>query len=341
MLPVQADALKATVMVAETTRKRTQRDLEIALGLLAPLGLLAAATATTVWWGTRSGLAPLLQLTGQLRERSLNNLTAIDEPRTVEELRPLVHALNDLLLRLDKAQHEQRRFIEDAAHQLRTPLASLSMLLELAAQDSGEDRTARIQKARAAVQRTNHLAQQVLTLSAVQSEAGAGDETIAFELTEVIRDLAPRWALLADQRSIDITFRLEPRMVRGQRTMIGEAITNLVDNALIYSPPGALVEVSCGTHDTSGASYLEVTDNGPGIAAIYRERIFDRFYRPPGSQGSGSGLGMAIVQAVAQRNQLELQLHDVVPHGLRVRMVFAPAPGKHDPAAPGSRLTVD
>ena len=93
---------------------------------------------------------------------------------------------------------------------------------------------------------------------------------------------------------------------------------------MIYSPPGAQVEVGCGAQDDAGASYLEVADNGPGIAPAHRERVFDRFYRLPGSPGSGSGLGMSIVQAVAQRNRLELQLYDVVPHGLRVRMVLRP-----------------
>ena len=326
VVPVRTDKLRATVVVAETTRKRKQRDLELVIGLLAPLGLLAVATAITVWWGTRRGLAPVHQLADQVRERSPINLSVIDEPRSVEELRPLVHALNDLLSRLDVAQDEQRRFIADAAHQLRTPLAGLSMLLELAAEDTGADRTARIAQARLAVNRAIHLAQQLLTLSAVQGDADSGDEFSLFELIELVHELAPGWAVRAELKEIDFSFALQPCSVRGQRTMIGEAIANLVENALLYSPTGTQILVSCGPIGADAGWYLDVADTGPGIAMHYRDRIFDRFYRPPGSSGTGSGLGLAIVLAVAQRNQLQVQLHEVVPHGLRVRLQFVPVP---------------
>ena len=322
LVSVRIENQLATVMVAETTRKRRQRDIELVFGLLAPLSLLTIATAITVWWGTSRGLAPARQLADQVRERSLDNLSALDEPRAVEELRPLVHALNDLLHRLGNAQEEQQRFIADAAHQLRTPLASLSMLLELAANDPEEERKARIQQARVATQRTIHLAQQLLTLSAVQADVGAEDQITAFDLTELLHELAPGWALRAEPKAIEFSFTLAPCPVQGQRTMIGEAISNLVENALIYSPAGALVGVSCGTNPKTGTGFFEISDTGPGIAPEFRTRIFDRFFRPPGSSGTGSGLGLAIVQAVATRNHLVLRLIDVVPHGLRVRMEF-------------------
>ena len=325
LVPVRIENLLATVMVAETTRKRRQRDIELVFGLLAPLGLLAIATAMTVWWGTGRGLAPARQLAAQVRERSLDNLTPLNEPRAVEELRPLVHALNDLLHRLQISREEQQRFIADAAHQLRTPLASLSMLLELAADENNEDRNARIQQARAATQRTIHLAQQLLTLSAVQADTGADDQITSFDLTDLIHELAPGWALRAEQKAIEFSFMLAPCPVQTQRTMVGEAIGNLVENALIYSPPGASVAISCGTAESTGRRFFEVADTGPGIARAYQSRVFDRFYRPPGSPGTGSGLGLAIVQAVATRNRLNLQLFEVMPHGLRVRLEF-PAP---------------
>lgn len=326
LVPVRIENLQATVIVAETTRKRRQRDIELVFGLVAPLGLLAIATAITVWWGIGRGLAPARQLAAQVRERSIDNLSPLNEPRAVEELRPLVHSLNDLLHRLKVSQEEQQRFIADAAHQLRTPLASLSMLLELAADDQNKERNARIQQARIATQQTIHLAQQLLTLSAVQADAGAEDQITSFDLTELIHEFAPGWALRAEQKAIEINFALAPCPVQSQRTMVGEAISNLVENALIYSPSGASVGVGCGTSPQTGKAFFEVSDTGPGIASEYRTRVFDRFFRPPGSHGTGSGLGLAIVQAVAKRNDLSLQLLDVVPHGLRIRLDFPNQP---------------
>jgi two-component system, OmpR family, sensor histidine kinase TctE len=108
--------------------------------------------------------------------------------------------------------------------------------------------------------------------------------------------------------------------------MIGEAIANLVDNALVYSPQGAHISISCGTTSTAKEFFFEVQDDGPGIDQKYFSRVFDRFYRTPDSVGTGSGLGLAIVQAVAQKNRLGLELSKVDPNGLRARLVFA----KHD-----------
>jgi two-component system, OmpR family, sensor histidine kinase TctE len=322
LMPIDRGGIKATVLVAETTRKRRQRDIELIFGLLAPLSLLAIATALTVWWGTRRGLAPIHQLTAQLSERSFNNLAPLDEPRLVEELRPLVHSLNDLLLRLDTAQEEQARFIADAAHQLRTPLAGLSMTLELAAQGDSSSRATRIDQARQATQRTIHLAQQLLTLSAVQASLAQSDDTSTFQLTELIQELAPQWAQSAERRSIDCNFELLSCTVQGQRAMIGEAMNNLLENALLYSPIGSQVTIRCGPISGEATCFFEVSDQGPGIDEQYRERIFDRFFRPPGSPGSGSGLGLAIVKAVAERNGLSIQLLNAGSTGLRARLIF-------------------
>lgn len=322
LVPFRQAAVNATVLVAETTRKRRQRDLQMVIGLLAPLGLLALATVITVWWGTGRGLEPVRLVADQVRQRSSENLAPIDEPKTAEEIRPLVHALNELLSRLGVAQDQQRQFIADAAHQLRTPLASLSILLELATQETGNERERRLQTARGAVQRTIHLAQQLLTLSAAQAAGDGRDNRVDFDLNELVREMAPAWAVRGEQKSIDLYFELSPATVKGERVMIGEAIANLVDNALEYSPNGASVTIRCGADAGTGFHYLEVTDNGPGIPAEFRSRVFDRFFRLPTSTGAGSGLGLAIVHAVAERNAIDVELGDVIPRGLRARLVF-------------------
>jgi two-component system, OmpR family, sensor histidine kinase TctE len=322
MMPVSKAQIQATVIVAETTVKRQQRDLELAFGLFAPLGILAVTTGLTVWLGTRRGLSPIHQLSTELQQRSLNNLAPLNEPLLVEELRPLVHSLNDLFGRLNAAQNEQAQFIADAAHQLRTPLAGLSMTLELASKGTELERAARLAQAKLATQRTIHLAQQLLTLSAVQSKVAANDDFTDFDLSELIQELAPNWAVKAEVQGVECNFSLSSCQVFGQRTMIGEAIGNLVDNALVYCPAGSQVSITCRVQGDGGKSFFEVSDNGPGIDAKYFDRVFDRFYRAPDSVGTGSGLGLAIVQAVAQKNQLVMELSKVEPHGLRATLLF-------------------
>jgi two-component system, OmpR family, sensor histidine kinase TctE len=322
MMPISKAQLRATVIVAETTVKRQQRDLELAFGLFAPLGILAIATGLTVWWGTRRGLSPIHTLSTELRQRSLNNLAPLNEPLLVEELRPLVQSLNDLFGRLNAAQNEQTQFIADAAHQLRTPLAGLSMILELASKGPEVERAARMAQAKLATQRTIHLAQQLLTLSAVQSSVAANDDFVVFELSELIQELAPGWAFKAEGHGVECNFGLGTCQVFGQRTMIGEAIGNLVDNALVYCPAGSQVSITCGFEGDGGRSFFEVIDNGPGIDPKHFDRVFDRFYRAPDSTGTGSGLGLAIVQAVAQKNHLGLALSKVEPHGLKAKLIF-------------------
>jgi two-component system, OmpR family, sensor histidine kinase TctE len=322
MMPVNNSKFKATVIVAETTIKRQQRDVELALGLFAPLGILTLATAATVWWGTRRGLAPIHQLSADLGQRSLNNLAPLNEPQLVEELRPLVHALNDLLARLSEAQKEQVQFIADAAHQLRTPLAGLSITLELASKGSEPERQLRLEQANVATQRTIHLANQLLTLSAVQASIAITDNFTTFDLAELIKDLVPGWAVKAEARCIECDFMLNACFVIGQRLMIGQAIANLVDNALVYSPEGAHISISCGMTATPNEFFFEVRDDGPGIDQKYFDRVFDRFYRTPGAVGTGSGLGLAIVQAVAEKNHLGLELSKAEPCGLKARLVF-------------------
>ena len=290
--------------------------------LFAPLGFLAVATGLTVWWGTRRGLSPIHKLSTELSQRSLSNLAPLDEPLLVEELRPLVHSLNDLFGRLSAAQDEQAQFIADAAHQLRTPLAGLSMTLELASKGTEVERAARIAQAKLATQRTIHLAQQLLTLSAVQSSTTTNDYFTVFELPELIQELAPNWAVKAEVCGVECNFSLRSCRAFGQRTMIGEAISNLVDNALVYCPAGSQVTIACGQEAVGGTSYFEVIDNGPGIDPKYLDRVFDRFFRAPDSVGTGSGLGLAIVQAVAQKNQLSVQFSKVEPHGLQAKLIF-------------------
>jgi two-component system, OmpR family, sensor histidine kinase TctE len=258
MMPVSKAQIQATVIVAETTVKRQQRDLELAFGLFAPLGILAVTTGLTVWWGTRRGLSPIHKLSNELSQRSLNNLSPLNEPMLVEELRPLVHSLNDLFSRLNAAQDEQAQFIADAAHQLRTPLAGLSMTLELASKGTEAERTSRLAQAKLATQRTIHLAQQLLMLSAVQSSVAANDDFVIFELSELIQELAPNWAVKAEVHGIECNFSLSSCMAFGQRTMIGEAISNLVDNALVYCPVGSQVSIACGSEGEGTQSFFEV-----------------------------------------------------------------------------------
>lgn len=324
---LQSPGSSGSVVVAETVTQRNQRQVQAALGLLTPLVLLAVVGTATVWWGIQRSLVPIRSVAQALGARSSTNLAAIPEPEVVAELRPLINAVNSLLARLKVAQSTQERFIADAAHQLRTPLAGLSMLLELGEGETDpKRRSERLNQARAATTRTIHLAQQLLTLSAAQTDNRHEEQFERFALIALIEELAPQWAMRSEVQGIEISFEIAPCELAGDRFMIGEALANLVDNALSYCPAGSTIIVRC-YQEAHEQVVIEVQDNGPGVAPEHLGHLTERFYRPAGSAGTGSGLGLSIVEAVMQRHNANLSLTNLTPHGLSCKMIFPLPPG--------------
>jgi two-component system sensor histidine kinase TctE len=308
-----------TVLVAETTAKRSRLAREILIGSLFPELLIAAATLVIVWFGVKRGLAPLARLSEQIRARSPVDLRPI-EAEGPEETRPLVAALNGLLNEVAQASRSQQRFLADAAHQLRTPLAGLQAHTELAlAQPLPQACRAQIEQVHEATIRTARLANQLLALA--RAEPGARGEAIELDLKAIAGAEAEAWVRGALARDIDLGFELEPAPVRGDAFLLREALANLVHNALQYTQRGGRITVRTGKR--GDRSYVEVEDDGPGIPDAERVRVLERFYRLPGTPGTGSGLGLAIVRDIAAGHGASLALGDGANgRGCRVAITF-------------------
>ena len=235
----------------------------------------------------------------------------------------MVETLNALLKRLDHALASQARFVADAAHELRTPLTALQLQAGLLERATGEgERSAALGDLKEGLERAIHTVQQLLALA--RNEAGARSCAFAgIPVAEMLRQVVADHAALADAKEIDLgVSALEPAAtIMGDGDALGTLLANLVANALCYTPAGGKVDVSCGID--AGRVWLEVTDNGPGIPAEERERVFDRFYRRSGQSPSGSGLGLAIVRTIARGHKAEVRLDDTPGGGLTARIVFA------------------
>jgi two-component system sensor histidine kinase TctE len=235
----------------------------------------------------------------------------------VDELVPLVHELNSMLARLQGAQETQARFIANAAHQLRTPIAGLVTQLNLA-RNSAEGREAHVANAFEGATRLARLAQQLLSLAAADPISNPVTRDAAGDLAEVVKSRADAWLREAMPRNVELEFDLEPAPFLGNALLVGELASNLVDNALRY---GA-ANVKVATRPARDGSILEVTDDGPGIPEAERTRIFKRFHRLDSESTQGSGLGLAIVSEIAQRHRARVEVHEA-PGGRGTRVTVA------------------
>jgi two-component system OmpR family sensor kinase len=315
------------IQVGQALEVREQRAARLALRTLAPFGVLMPVLALLVWWIVGRSLRPLDAVTGSVRARSPAALDPIATHGLPEEIRPLVDALNDLLVRLAAVLRHERAFIADAAHELRTPLTALSLQLQtLAASASEADRAQAAERLQAGVARATRLVEQLLTL-ARHEERPRGDYG-PVPLDDVAREVVTDLVRQADARQIDLGLAVaEPAVVTGDRDALRVLMSNLVDNAVRYSPPGGRVDVSVQRGERAGepAAIVEVTDTGPGIPVDERERVFDRFYRVPGTTAPGSGIGLAIVRSIARQHGIRVELGcGDDSQGLRVRLLFPP-----------------
>jgi two-component system sensor histidine kinase TctE len=321
--------LVATVIVAETRNKRRQLAWDIALGIMVPELVLALGLIGVVWYGVARALSPLEKLRRDIKARSHADLRALDETPVVEEVRPLVEEINNLLARLAEGAASQQRFIANAAHQLRTPLAGLKTQLELTLADTDhEARQARLEQCRGATERTARLVNQLLALSAAEHGGQGQRPWGATDLADVLHARADDWVRRSIEKKLDFGLELGRAPLAGDPLLLGELAANLVDNAFSYTPPGSRVTLRCGEY--SKGVYVSVTDNGPGIPADARARVMERFFRLPGSQGIGSGLGLAIVGEIAGRHGGTVSIEDAQDegHGTRVTVRF-PSPPKY------------
>ncbi len=309
---IRAAALRANagvgpvvIVAAETTRKREIASREALLSALSPVALLTFAAVLGLVFGIRRGLRPLERLRVEIQERSHLHLVPVEESGVIEELRPLVHELNQMLGRLDRAQQVQARFVADAAHQLRTPVAGLVAQLELAR--SVPDKAAHhLELARQGAARLARLTRQLLALAAADPLSNPDSTDADCDLAQVVESLAGDWLRAAAGRGVEIGFDLHGARVKGNPLLLGELASNLVDNALRH----ASSSVRISTRAEGAGSRLEVADDGPGIAPTDREAIFERFRRLDAQGTEGSGLGLAIVREIAARHHASVRVED-------------------------------
>lgn len=296
-------------VTAETTRKRDQLAVDLAVALILPLIFFAVATGLTIWHSIRHALLPVEDIRRALHGMEHRALQPLDTLSAPVEIRPLVSEFNAVLGRLDQAAEAQQRFVANAAHQLRTPLAGIRTQLELLLRSpDAADRDARTRHCVGALERLGHLINQMLVL--LSAEPGGRHAGLAepIDLPDLIRERSPEWIRLAETRGLDLGFELDDAQVTGDRLLLGEMIGNLVVNALSYTPTPGEVTVRC--READGRSLIEVEDNGPGIPLEVREQVFERFFRLPGASQPGSGLGLAIVREIAHGLHGEVEILD-------------------------------
>ena len=335
-LPTQQAPL---VQVAETLGKRSRLATEIIKGVILPQFLILPVAVLLIWMALARGIAPLNELQRRIRQRAAGDLSPIDERDAPEEVSPLVRAINDLLARLDQSFAGQKRFLADAAHQLKTPLAGLRMQAEMAqreidlGQREPEALKRSLQQIALSSQRAAHMVNQLLAMARAEDRQrpdALERVDLAQLATATVLELVPR----ALESRIDLGYE-GPQghgvHVLGQAVLLGELIRNLVDNALLYTPRDGRVTVRVIGDPFGQVVVLQVEDSGPGIAMAERELVFQPFYRVLGSQVDGSGLGLAIVREIAQRHAAVISLEAAQPTGALFTLRFVAAAKAAEP----------
>lgn len=287
------------IQVAETLNKRRILAGEILTGMLAPQLALILFATLIVWLGVGRGLAPLQQVQGEIASRSHRDLSPLAESNAPQEIQPLIHAINELMVRLDQAMSAQQCFIADAAHQLRTPLAGLKAQTDLALRQTDPEQQRRaLEQLSAGTGRTVRLINQMLALAKVEPGADKSLELQPLDLDALAREIAMEWVPQALKKHIDLGYEGPSGAVSilGDALRLRMLLDNLIDNALRYSPSDSTVTVKVAMAENSAV--LTVEDNGPGIPAAERDKVFQRFYRVLGNEEEGSGLGLSIVQEI-------------------------------------------
>jgi two-component system, OmpR family, sensor histidine kinase TctE len=324
-------AAPVLVQVAETLEKRKTLATEIVKGTMVPQFVTLPLAVLLVWLALVRGIKPLAQLEKRIRARKSDDMSPLDDTAVPEEVAPLVSSINDLLSRLKVSLTTQKRFLADAAHQLKTPLAGLRMQADLAQRetDAEEVKKSLKQIGRASV-RATHTVNQLLALARAETTGRSLAKhriDLVNIVSEVMADSVPR----ALEKKIDLGYDgpaagEQATELEGNATLLGELVRNLLDNAINYTPAHGQVTLRLLTDRFSGVLVLLVEDSGPGIAESERELVFQPFYRTLGSNVDGSGLGLAIVQEIAQQ------------HGAVISVEDAELPGH--PQTPGTRVTV-
>ncbi|HEU0188272.1 MAG TPA: ATP-binding protein [Gallionellaceae bacterium] len=311
------------IHVAERAEVRDELARHIARNLLQPLLFSLPLLAILLWLAVARGLQPLTSLTRQVEQREPDNLAALAATSAPREVLPLIERLNRLFARIAASLQKERRFTADAAHELRTPVAAIKAQAQVArAATSPEERTHALDNAILGCDRAAHLIDQLLTLA--RMDALDSSTIVPCQLRNIAAETIALLAPAALEKGVQLELLTgEEATVRGNPDLLHILLRNLIDNSIRHSPAGTSVQI--GVASTAGAVSLSVSDNGPGIPEEERDKVMERFYRPLGTQASGSGLGLSIVNRIAEIHDAEIQMQPVKDdHGLCVTITFKP-----------------
>jgi two-component system, OmpR family, sensor histidine kinase TctE len=256
-------------------------------------------TLVLVWVGVQLGLRPVKRLREEIGRRSALDLRPIEENTVPREIAPVVVTLNRLFAMLRTSVQSQQQFIANTAHQLRTPITGMLAQLDLlATEPSAAPLESRLATLRESARQLAHSANQLLSLARADPAVNLTAKNQTVSLDAIVREVAARFIDRAIQSDIDLGVETGPASVIADPSLLDDLLSNLVDNALKYTPSGGTVTVRAGTQ--AGKPFIAVVDSGPGIPEGERERVRQRFYRLPNSPGHGSGLGLAIVDEIAR-----------------------------------------
>ncbi|MCP2002984.1 UNVERIFIED_ORG: two-component system sensor histidine kinase QseC [Buttiauxella agrestis ATCC 33320] len=308
---------KYRIVVGQEWEYREDLALDIVLSQITPWLIALPLILLLLVWLVSRALAPLHKLANQLRTRKPDDDRELPTQTLPQEVRPLVMALNQLFSRTGELMQRERRFTSDAAHELRSPLAALKVQAEVAqlAQHDEPVRDHALNNLSAGIDRATRLVDQLLTLSRLDSLASLDDvQEVAFQLL-LQNAVMDAWheALRA---GIDIRLDVQDPSVKrqGQPLLLSLMVRNLLDNAIRYSPRGCVVDVVLQSHE------ITITDNGPGVSPEFLTSLGERFFRPPGQEKTGSGLGLSIVRRIASLHGMQALFMNTSSGGFEVRI---------------------
>ena len=317
------DAAPLLLQLAETREKQALLATDIIKGVLLPQFAILPLAVLLIWLALVRGIKPLSVVEARIRERRPGDLSPLDESTVPLEVVPLVSSVNELLGKLNESIDTQKRFLADAAHQLKTPLAGLRMQADLAQRENAnaDELKQSLKQIGRASKRATHTVNQLLSLARAEGNMAHVHHQpcdLARLTIEVVREAVPR----AIDKRIDLGYDgveagAPGVMFDGNPTLLKELVRNLVDNALNYTPstparPG-LITVRVLADPFGHVQLLQVEDNGPGISEPDRELVFQPFYRVLGNEADGSGLGLPIVREIANQHHALVKLEDAHP----------------------------
>jgi two-component system sensor histidine kinase QseC len=313
---------RVLVQVAEQTHERDELATAVARNFVVPLAITLPLLGLVIWVAVGRATESLTHINRQVASRSADNLTALDVADAPAEIGALVTSLNQLFERVHGLIDQERRFTADAAHELRTPLAGIRAQAQVALGASGDgERAHALAGVVAGCDRAAHTVEQMLTLARLAPDA-VSFQPVPVELAAVLKDTISDLASAALAKEIDIELTQDKHvLVSGDAGLLAILFRNLIDNALRYSTPATRVAIQ--VESEGGEALVRITDAGPGISASERANIGRRFYRAPGTQAPGSGLGLSIVHRILELHRGRMRL-DAPPteSGLQVTVAL-------------------